>query len=156
MRFVRRAAYGALGGVGGTVALSGLRWLLGLIGLVQETAPEQVVERLEELELVDEWTATERRLLAVAAHFAYGIGIGAVLGLLRREKGDAAEEVGVGSALGILAWGAGWASWLPLTGVHRPPWMQRTPRVLLPVIDHAFYGAVWGLLYWALRERDRV
>ena len=53
----------------------------------------------------------------------------------------------VGSALGILAWGAGWASWLPLTGVHKAPWTQRTPRVLLPVIDHAVFGAVWGLLY---------
>ncbi len=58
----------------------------------------------------------------------------------------------MGSALGVLAWGVGWASWLPLTGVHRAPWTQKTPKVLLPVMDHAVFGAAWGLLYWALRR----
>jgi hypothetical protein len=150
MNLMRRAAYGALGGVGGTIALSGLRKALARAGLVQETAPEQVVERLEELDLVDDWSPGARRLLTVAAHFAYGTGMGVAFGLLRRERGGAAEEAAVGSALGILSWGVGWASWLPLTGVHSPPWKQRTPRVLLPVLDHAAFGAVWGLLYRAL------
>ncbi|MDQ3589634.1 MAG: hypothetical protein M3392_05255 [Actinomycetota bacterium] len=153
MNLMRRATYGALGGVGGTLALSGLRQALAWMGLVQETAPEQVVDRLEELGLVDDWSPGARRLLTVAAHFAYGTGIGAALGLLRRERGGPAEEAAVGSALGLLAWGVGWASWLPLTGVHSPPWKQRTPRVLLPVLDHAVFGAVWGLLYRALGRR---
>ena len=142
-----RAAYGALGGVGATLALSGIRKLLSRVGLVEETAPEQVVERLEELGLVDDWSPGARRLLAITAHFAYGSGIGIALGLLRDERGDVVEEAAVGSALGILSWGASWTTVLPLTGVHRPPWKQRTPRVLLPVVDHAFFGAVWGLLY---------
>ncbi len=153
MGILRRAAYGALGGVGGTVALSGLRAALARAGLVQETAPEQVVERLGELGLLEGSSPVTRRLLAAGAHFAYGIGIGAVLGLIRDERGGTGEETAVGSALGILAWGAGWATWLPLTGVHRPPWKQRTPKVLLPVIDHAAFGAVWGLLYRLLRAR---
>jgi hypothetical protein len=153
MNLVRRAAYGALCGVGGTIALSGLRKALAWVGLVEKTAPEQVVERLEELGLVDDWSPGARRLLTVAAHFAYGTGMGVASGLLRRERGGAAEEAAVGSALGILAWGAGWATWLPLTGVHSPPWKQRTPRVLLPVLDHAAFGAVWGLLYRALGRR---
>ena len=153
MNLMRRAAYGALGGVGGTLALSGLRQALSWVGLVQETAPEQVVDRLEELGLVDDWSPGARRLLTLAAHLAYGTGIGAALGLLRRERGGVAEEAAVGTALGLLAWGAGWATWLPLTGVHSPPWTQRTPRVLLPVLDHAAFGAVWGLLYRALGRR---
>ena len=79
-----------------------------------------------------------------------GVGTGAAFGLLRRESGGKGEEAAVGSSLGILAWGVGWASWLPLAGVHSPPWEQRTPKVLLPVIDHAVYGAAWGLIYGAL------
>ncbi len=150
---MRRATYGALGGVGGTLALSGLRQMLAWAGLVQETAPEQVVDRLEELGLVDDWSPGASRLLTVAAHLGYGIGIGAALGLLRREQGPPTEEAAVGSALGLLAWGAGWATWLPLTGVHSPPWRLRTPKVLLPVLDHAAFGAVWGLLYRALGRR---
>jgi hypothetical protein len=147
-----RALAGALGGLGATLVLSGLREAWSKIGLVFETAPMQVVDRVEELGLGGALSPWGRRLLTVAAHFAYGAGTGMSFGLLRREKGGPGEEASVGSALGVLAWGVGWASWLPLTGVHRAPWTQKTPKVLLPVIDHAVFGAAWGLFYLALRK----
>ncbi len=150
-----RAVTGALGGIGATVVLSGLRQVLTRVGLVFETAPMQVVERVEELGLVGDLSPQSRRLLTVVAHFAYGTGTGIFFGLLRRERGKPPEEAAVGSALGILAWGAGWATWLPLTGVHRAPWTQRTPKVLLPVLDHAVYGAAWGLVNLELSRRRR-
>jgi hypothetical protein len=125
------------------------------MGLVFETAPMQVVERMDEVGLLEGWSPGARRLLTVAAHFGYGMGTGTAFGFLRRERGGPTEEAAVGAALGLLAWGAGWASWLPLTGVHRAPWTQRTPRVLLPVLDHAVFGAAWGLAYWALGGRAR-
>jgi hypothetical protein len=149
----RRALYGALGGAGGTLALTVLRQALKGAGLVHTTAPEQVVARLEELGLVEDWSPAARRALSVVAHVAYGVGTGAFLGLLRRERGGRGEEASVGAALGILSWGAGWSTWLPLTGVHEPPWRQRSPKVLLPVLDHAYFGAVWGLLYRYARGR---
>ena len=149
-----RMLSGALGGAGGTVVLSGLREAGSRLGLVFETAPMQVVDRLEELGLVEGWSPGGRRFLTASAHLVYGVGTGTVFGLLRRERGEAAEEAAVGSALGVLAWGAGWASWLPLTGVHSPPWNQRTAKVLLPVLDHAVYGAAWGLIYWALTRKQ--
>lgn len=113
----------------------------------------QVVDRVEEVGLIESWSPGARRLLTVIAHFAYGSSIGTAFGLLCREPGGLVEEAAVGSALGMLAWGAGWATWLPLTGVHSPPWSQKTPRVLLPVVDHAFYGAAWGIIYWLLSRR---
>lgn len=155
MGLAHQALYGALSGLGNTLVLTGFRKVLAAFGAVETTAPEQVVERLEELGLVDEWSPEARRVLVVAAHVAYGAGTGTALGLLRRERGGATEEAAVGSALGILAWGAGWASWLPLAGVHLPPWKQRTPKVLLPVVDHVVFGSVWGILYRAMRS-DRV
>jgi hypothetical protein len=147
-----RVVRGALGGLGATLVLTGLREAWAKMGLVFETAPMQVVERVEKLGFVGELSPAARSLLTVFAHFAYGVGTGAAFGILRREKGGPGEESAVGSALGILAWGAGWSSWLPLTGVHKAPWNQRTPKVLLPVMDHAVFGAAWGLLYWALRR----
>ena len=149
-----RAVTGAVGGLGGTVVLSGLREAMSRMGLVFETAPMQVVDRAEEVGLVGDLSPMGHRLLTVVAHFAYGTTTGAAFGLLRREKGGAAQEAAVGSALGILAWGAGWSTWLPLSGVHRPPWTQRSPRVLLPVIDHAVFGAAWGLINLALSRRQ--
>jgi hypothetical protein len=148
-----RILAGALGGGVGTLVLSGLREAWSRMGLVFETAPMQVVDRAKELGLVEGWSPRALRLLTVAAHITYGVGTGAALGLLRRERGRAAEEAAVGSALGVLVWGAGWSSWLPLTGVHSPPWEQRTAKVLLPVLDHAVYGAAWGLIYWLLTRR---
>jgi hypothetical protein len=148
-----RALRGAIGGLGATLVLSGLREAWARVGLVFETAPMQVVDRVEELGLVGDLSPWGRRLLVAFAHFAYGAGTGMSFGLLRRERGGPGEEAAVGSALGVLAWGAGWSSWLPLSGVHKAPWTQKTPKVLLPVIDHAVFGAAWGLLNLALSRR---
>ena len=148
-----RALSGAFSGLGATFVLSGLREAWARVGLVFETAPMQVIDRVEELGLVGDLSPAGRRLLTVVAHFAYGAGTGTAFGLLRRETGTPAEEAAAGSALGVLAWGAGWSSWLPLTGVHQSPWTQKSPRVLLPVIDHAVFGAAWGLLNLALSRR---
>ena len=124
-------------------------------GLVGTTAPEQVIERLEELRVLDDFSPEVRRVLAALAHLAYGVGTGTALGLLRRERGGIVEEASVGSALGILAWGAGWSSWLPLAVVHLPPWEQQSTKVLLPILDHTVFGAVWGILY-STTKPDRV
>src|SRR4028119_1002027 len=152
MDFMRRIASGTLGGVGGTLVLTGFRQVLTAAGLVGVTAPEQVIARLEELELLGDPSPGARRVLSVVAHLAYGVGLGSALGLLRRERGGVAEETAVGAALGLLAWGANWTILLPSTGVHRPPWKEQTPKVLLPILDHAVYGAAWGFLYSALRS----
>jgi hypothetical protein len=151
----QRALVGALGGAAATLVLSGLREAWSRMGLVFETAPMQVVDRLEELGVVKVSSPGARRFLTAAAHIAYGVGTGMAFGLLRRQRGEAAEEAAVGTALGILAWGAGWSSWLPLTGVHSPPWEQQTPKVLLPVLDHAVYGAAWGIAFWMLTRKQR-
>ena len=149
-----RILAGMLGGAGATLVLSGLRGAWKRAGLVSDTAPTQVVDRVEEVFAPDGFSPGTRRALAVVAHVAYGVGTGAAFGLLRRESGGKGEEAAVGSSLGILAWGVGWASWLPLAGVHSPPWEQQTPKVLLPVLDHAVYGAAWGMIFGAL-TRDR-
>lgn len=124
-----------------------------MVGLVFDTAPMQVVDRMEEVGLVGDLSPRGRRLLVVIAHFAYGAGTGGAFGLLRKERGTAGEEATAGSALGVLAWGAGWSSWLPLAGVDKAPWTQKTPRVLLPIVDHAVFGAAWGILNLVLSRK---
>ena len=145
---------GALGGVGARVVLSGLRGSWQWMGLVFDTAWFQVVDRVEEVFTQEGFSPATRRVLAAIAHVGYGASTGAAFGLLRGNTGGRNVDAAVGSSLGILAWGAGWASWLPLTGVHSPPWEQQTTKVLLPVIDHAVFGAAWGLIFSAL-TRDR-
>jgi hypothetical protein len=166
----KRALAGALSGLGGTVVLTALRRGLAKADLMNTSAPEQVVMRAEELRVMDDWSPRARQAFAVAAHFGYGIGAGTLFGALRHEeeaaiaRNEQAEklrgdkegpltEAAVGAALGVLSWGAGWAGWLPVAGVHPAPWTQKTPRALLPILDHAAYGAAWGLLFYALTRK---
>ena len=95
MGLMRRAFYGALGGLGGALVLTGFRKVLAAVWVVETSAPEQVVERLEELGLVDDWSPMAQRALTRVAHVAYGVGSGTALGLLRREKDGVAEEAAV-------------------------------------------------------------
>ena len=83
MGFARRAFHGALGGLGGTIVLTGFREALARVGAVGTSAPQQVVSRLEELGLVDDWSPWARRTLIAVAHLSYGVGVGTVMGLLR-------------------------------------------------------------------------
>ena len=153
MGAVEKALAGAAGGAGGTVVLSALRSALREVGLVYETAPMQVVERLEQADLIAD-RPVAKRALALAAYLAYGTGAGSALGALRRGPDDAVTELAVGAALGVLLWGVGWAGWLPILGADRAPWSYHNPKVLLPILDHAVYGAAWGLLFWALSRKD--
>ena len=149
MDTTKRALVGAASGVGGTIFLSELRQVLKAAGLVYETAPMQVVDRLEKA-LSLESHPLAKRAMELVAHFGYGVSAGTILGVLRRERERPGTELAVGTALGILLWGMGWAGWLPILGADRAPWSYRTPRVLLPIFDHAVFGGVWALIYWSL------
>jgi hypothetical protein len=168
MSVMERAMAGVLGGLLATFVLSGLRKSLKGLGLVYTTAPEQVFRRAEEIGLLEGLSPNARRALMLAAHFLYGTVFGAVFGVLRRtdeepeseiaaklrgNRDDPQTEAAVGATLGVLSWGAGWAGWLPIAGVHPAPWTQKTPRAILPVVDHAVFGAAWGLIYWILTRR---
>ena len=152
MDTVRKSLSGGAGGAAGTVVLSVLRAVLAKAGMVYETAPMQVVNRLRHSGLVAD-RPTAKRALALAAHFAYGTGAGAAFGALRRGPEDAGTEVAVGAALGVLLWGVGWAGWLPILGADRAPWTYHNAKVLLPILDHALYGTVWGLLFFVLSRK---
>ena len=110
-----RVLAGTLGGVGATLVLSGLRWTWHWMGLVFDTAPTQVVDRVEEVFTQEGFSPATRRVLAAVAHVGYGVSTGAAFGLLRRNTGGRNVEAAVGSSLGVLAWGAGWAA------AHRRP-----------------------------------
>ncbi len=56
MDLKKRALLGALSGAGGTLALTGFRKSLNQLNLVHRTAPQKVVDRLEELGLLKGWS----------------------------------------------------------------------------------------------------
>ena len=78
MNLKERALAGGFGGIAATLILSGLRKAWARFGLIFETAPMQVVDRMQEVGLVEGSSHQERRGLTLAAHFAYGVGTGVV------------------------------------------------------------------------------
>jgi hypothetical protein len=152
MSVAEKTLAGAAGGAGGTVVLSVLRYVLGKMGVVYQTAPMQVVERMQQADLVPD-RPVAKRAIAVAAHLTYGTAAGAAFGALRRKREGLGTELAVGATLGVLLWGIGWAGWLPILGADRAPWNYNSPKALLPVLDHAVFGAAWGLLFWAFSRR---
>ena len=152
LNLAEKALAGAASGAGGTVVLSVLRNILWIVGVVYKTAPMQVVERMQQANLVKD-RPVAKRALALAAHLAYGTGAGAAFGALRPKREGVGTELAVGATLGVLLWGVGWAGWLPILGADRAPWSYRSPNALLPVLDHAAYGAAWGLMFWAFSRR---
>ena len=153
MGIEERVLGGAVGGAGATLFLSGLRGALSMVGIVYETAPMQVVDRLQEISPVRDRPLL-RRIAAVAAHLGYGVGAGTIFGLLRHKQEGPGTELAVGTALGVLLWGLGWAGWLPMLGADRAPWSYRTPRVLLPILDHAAFGVAWATIFYVLSQKD--
>ncbi len=67
MELRERVLAGALGGAVGTLVLSGLREAWSRMGLVFDTAPMQVVDRVEELGLVGDLSTGMHRALSVVA-----------------------------------------------------------------------------------------
>src|SRR5919112_1288107 len=63
---------------------------LNKLGIVGATAPEQVVRRVEETGLVENWSSGAKAALMVAAHFGYGTGAGAGFGA-RAPRGRSQE-----------------------------------------------------------------
>lgn len=72
----QRALAGVFGGISAALVLSGLREVWAKFGLVFETDPMQVVDRIQEVGLVEGSSHEQRRGLTLAAHFAYGMGSG--------------------------------------------------------------------------------
>ena len=73
MDATKRALVGTTSGVGGAILLSGLHQILTSAGLVYETAPMQVVDRLEEA-LSLEGHPLAKRATQLAAHLAERVG----------------------------------------------------------------------------------
>ncbi|MDP9487367.1 MAG: hypothetical protein M3Q49_16555, partial [Actinomycetota bacterium] len=129
----KRALLGALSGAGGTLALTGFRKSLNQLDVVHRTAPQKVVDRLEELGLLDGWTRERRRVLMIAAHYGYGVGAGTAFGLLRRqERGELLTEVAAGAALGVLSWGRGGRPGCRSSEPRTRPGTRRPRRLFCP------------------------
>lgn len=123
-----------LRGGAGAMAMTGMRSLTVSLGLLKETPPEMVVEK-ELPDTLRQLDKPSRDAVVVLAHWAYGIGGGAVYGALpaaiRRKRWS-------GPVYGVILWLGFELAVAPALGLRKPENKER----LMLAADHLLYGLV--------------
>jgi hypothetical protein len=102
------------------------------------------------------------RAAAKGLQWSYGIGWGALLGLVgaRLEASHLSRALIAGATLGTLVYAAGYAGWIPALGLSEPIYRQPAGRIASGWLSHVIYGVlvalpVFGLLAWNERLSSR-
>jgi hypothetical protein len=90
-----------------------------------------------------------RKFAALASHFAYGAGCGAVCAAVAGRRLESSPSIGLLS--GLLIWTTSYAGWLPATKILPPPQQRLPGRNVLLLAAHS----VWGLSLHAALRRTR-
>jgi hypothetical protein len=137
---IRRIMTGAASGVLATVGMSG--WMLA--GQLVSRHGEQPPKKLVRGAAGRAGVATERRgagtvLATGAAHLGFGIGAGALYGVVIRSS-----SVPRGVAYGLGVWAVSYAGWIPALRLMPPPHKDLPGRAWTILSAHAVYGAILG------------
>jgi uncharacterized membrane protein YagU involved in acid resistance len=88
----------------------------------------------------------------LAAHFAFGGGVGAVYPII--EPYIPLPEKYRGPAFGLSVYAASYAAWIPSLDILPPPQRRPIGRNLLLIAAHIVWGASLGLTYRALQRKS--
>lgn len=138
-----RLLLGAFAGLAGTAAMT------AAMGRLHRLLPEEDRYPLPPREITERLAPAlsgeqSLRDAALAAHFAYGAGAGALLAAAAGRAGPPA-----GAAAGLAVWAASYFGWIPAFGALRPADEHPPRRTALMIGAHLVWGAVTGA---ALRE----
>jgi hypothetical protein len=139
-------ASGALHGALATGAMSA--WLLAArkLGLTGRLPPEKITTTILGRAGMRP-LGRERHVVATLAHFAYGLGLGGVFGLVpRRHLRSRAAAASAGTLFGLGVWAASYAGWIPALAIMPRPRRDRPGRQASMILGHVLFGAVLGLL----------
>lgn len=137
---------GVLGGSLATAAMSLVMQAAHKAGLMDRHPPEEIAEAA--LEAAGETAHTEetKDALALAMHFAFGAGAGALFALLHRRLRLPIPAALHGIIFGSLVWAVSYKGWVPGLGIMPPPERDQPGRPQTMVLAHWVYGAILGLI----------
>ncbi len=150
---------GAIAGLAGTAAMMGVREFDSRYApktmphmredpgqfLVKQTARALGVER--------ELPRFVNRTGAMLFHMAYGTAAGILYAAIRGRRRDSSTLV-QGGLLGMIVYAAGYAGWLPLVHLTRPPWKQPFPGIAGEALRHLTYGVTTAAVHGAVSSRN--
>ncbi len=135
---------GALGGLAGTATMSVLMLAARAAGLTGALPPEALAGAGLAAGGAARPAAETKDAAAVALHFGFGGGVGALYGLFRRRLRPPVSAPLEGCLLGSLIWFVSYKGWVPALGIMPPPERDRPGRPVTMLLAHWIYG--WTLV----------
>jgi hypothetical protein len=135
---------GTVGGAIGTAAMSALMLGAQKVGLMGKQPPEAITEAALDAGGAHHRDEKAENALATLLHFAFGMGVGALFGLLRRRMPPNAPAVMDGIVFASLVWVTSYEGWVPALGILPPASRDRPGRPQSMYLAHVLYGAVLG------------
>ena len=156
---MRRLAAGAAAGLAATVPMTAaMKVAQGMLPATQRhpLPPRRITMRALRKSGVRPHADLDepaRRGLALAAHYGYGAGAGALFGAF--VPANTRDAVAAGIGYGLLVWAASYLGLMPALGLH-PPATRETPgRNAMMIAAHVVWGAATGATAAALRRVGR-
>jgi uncharacterized membrane protein YagU involved in acid resistance len=146
------AMRGILGGFAATTAMSIPMLAAQRLGWMATQPPERITATALKATSVNAATEGTHDLVAVAAHYGFGIGCGALFGMLHDRWRPPGPAILHGVAFGLCVWALSYLGWIPSLRILPPAHRDRPGRRRTMVVSHVVYGVVLGAT--ASRDRD--
>ena len=145
-RDIKAVMDGAIGGGLGTVTMSVVMLTAHKIGLMGRLPPEIVTEAALDATGVHDEPEAALDLLTALFHLGFGVGVGALFGLVHRRLRLPISSTLQGMVFGILVWLVSYKGWVPALGIMPPPEHDQPGRPVTMVLAHWVYGVTLGLI----------
>lgn len=143
-RDVKAVLDGAVGGMIATGLMSASMMAGKRLGLLGEHPPELLAAAILRNSGLSSARGETRNALAVAAHFAFGIGAGVLFGILYRRLRLPIHPAIHGALYGTGVWAVSYLGWIPALGIMPSAEHDRPGRPLVMVLAHWIFGGVLG------------
>jgi uncharacterized membrane protein YagU involved in acid resistance len=116
--------------------------------------PREITDRVAaSLGILDALDESQRRVLALAAHFGYGTAMGALYGTIAGRI--AAPPIATGIAYGLGVWAASYLGIIPAVHIMSPATQHPAGRNAVMIASHIVWGAALGIVHHQLDHRAR-
>jgi hypothetical protein len=153
-RDVKAILDGGLGGAVGTVGMSALMLAAGKAGLLGEHPPDTIAGAALDAVGIHGQGEEQQDALAILLHFGFGIGTGALFGLLHRRVPVRVNATLHGVIFGSIVWATSYQGWIPALGIMPPASEDRPDRPRVMLVAHWVYGAILGAVLARREDRE--
>jgi hypothetical protein len=135
---------------GGTTAFAAWESSEGVDTWEAAPAPAQVARKLLEAVLGGEVPARYARSLNNLTHWGFGLTMGAVYGLLMRDR---QPKLRYGPPFGAAVWAQGYVVF-PVLGVYEPIWKYNIGTLAKDLRGHLVFGTTTAAVYCLLARKE--